>query len=245
MQWRVFGCHSPFPAPGGATPGYLLEAEGYRILIDCGSGVLAKLAEVCPPYRLDAVILSHLHHDHIADFFVLQYAIQTAMRLGWRQAPLPVYAPVQPEKWGNLLAYHDAIQLHPIREGEGYPLGGWEVTFFRTDHGIPCFAARLEGLGRTILYGADSGSRTDWSLMAQEPDLFICEGTFLQRDLPDEPVGHLSVQQAAEAAASIRAKGLLLTHLFPEYDRNEIEEEVKGSYSGRWWLAETGLTLSL
>lgn len=245
MYWRVLGCHSPFPGPGGATPGYLLETEGYRLLVDCGSGVLSKLAEVCPPYRLDAVILSHLHHDHIADFFVLQYAIQTAMRLRRRRTPLPVYAPVHPGKWGNLLAYHDAIQLHPIKEGQGYNLGGWEVTFFRTDHAVPCFAARMKGFGRTILYGADSGPRTEWSRMALAPDLFICEGTFLHRDLPQGPVGHLSVRQAAETAEFIRAKGLLLTHLFPEYDRSEIEEEVRGNYSGRWWLAETGLTLSL
>ena len=81
--------------------------------------------------------------------------------------------------------------------------------------------------------------------MARNPDLFVCEGTFLERDLPENPVGHLSVKQAAEAAERIRARELLLTHLFPEYDRDEIEEEVRGSYSGRWWLAETGLTLSL
>ena len=62
--------------------------------------------------------------------------------------------------------------------------------------------------------------------------MFVCEGTFLQRDLPEEPVGHLSVKQAAEAAERIRAKGLLLTHLFPEYDRDEIEEEVKGKLFG-------------
>ena len=245
MKWRVLGYHSPFPGPGGATPGYLLEAEGRRILIDCGSGVLSKLAQMCPPYRLDAVILSHLHHDHIADFFVLQYAVGTAMRRGWRREPLPVYAPTRPEKWGNLLSYGDAIRLHPIREGEKCILGGWEATFFRTDHAVPCFAVRLEGFGRTILYGADAGPKTDWTRMAREPDLFVCEGTFLERDLPEEPVGHLSVRQAAEAAELLRARGLLLTHLFPEYGRAEIEEEVKGSYSGRWWLAETGLVLPL
>lgn len=245
MKWRVLGCHSPYPGPGGATPGYLLEVEEYRILIDCGSGVLSKLAEVCPPHRLDAVILSHLHHDHIADFFVLQYAIQTAMRLGWRQEPLPVYSPNRPEKWGNLLTYGSAIQLHPIQEGKKYVLGGWEAAFFRTDHSIPCFAARLEGFGRRILYGADSGPETAWEKMAQNPDLFVCEGTFLQRDLPRENIGHLSVMQAGKAAERIRAKRLLLTHLFPGSDRREIEEEAKGSFSGQLWLAETGLTITL
>ncbi|MBI0392649.1 MBL fold metallo-hydrolase [Thermoactinomyces sp. CICC 24226] len=69
MRWTVLGCHSPYPAPGGGTPGYLLEAEGKKILIDCGSGILARLVERIAIEALDAVLLSHLHHDHIVDFF--------------------------------------------------------------------------------------------------------------------------------------------------------------------------------
>ena len=80
MRWTVLGCQSPFPGPGGGTPGYLLEVEEKKILVDCGSGVLSRLGNYLALHELDAVWLSHLHHDHIADFFVLQYAMLTAFR---------------------------------------------------------------------------------------------------------------------------------------------------------------------
>jgi ribonuclease BN (tRNA processing enzyme) len=242
MKWTVLGCHSPYPGPGGATPGYLLEADGKRILIDCGGGVLSQLARWLPPYELDGVILSHLHHDHISDFFILQYAIMTAMRTGKRKDPLQVWAPDQPAGWFAKLRYKDYIQLHMV--GEGMTAGFGEhlqICFHRTDHAIPCYAMVISEGERTILYGADSGPGTDWTRMAEKPDLFVCEATYLHRDLPKQPTGHLSARQAAEAARRIGAKRLLLTHLFPEYDSEEILLEAEEVLGQRCLLAETGL----
>lgn len=245
MKWTVLGYQSPYPGPQGATPGYLLEVEGKRILVDCGSGVLAQLSQYCRPDQLDAVFLSHLHHDHIADFFVLQYSLLTAKRLGRRAKPLPVFAPLTPEKWGRLLPYHEHIQLTEIREGMEVEVESLKVSFYQTDHGVPCFAMVFSCDGIITLYGADAGPKTDWSRMTHRPDLFICEATFLEQDLPKKPLGHLSARQAAEAATRIGAKRLLLTHFFPEYDLQAVAEEGKGSFSGELWLAHCGLVISL
>ena len=46
---------------------YLLEHEGFAVLIDCGNGVLSRLQEFIEPSKLKAIIISHLHSDHCSD----------------------------------------------------------------------------------------------------------------------------------------------------------------------------------
>ncbi len=67
MKVTVIGCCGGFPAANEATSGYLFQSGGYSLLVDCGSAVLSKLFAYVPAEELDAVILSHYHHDHIAD----------------------------------------------------------------------------------------------------------------------------------------------------------------------------------
>lgn len=246
MRFTVLGFHSPFPGAGGATPGYLLEVDGKRILIDCGSGVLAQLAKIMPLYELDAVVISHLHHDHISDFFVLQYAIMTATKLKKRATPLPVWTPAEPANWYAKLSYNQFIEKKLIEEEMTIDLGGHFVfSFYRTDHAIPCYAMKITDGKHTILYGADSGPKTDWAQIAVSPDLFICEASFLHSDLPPAPTGHLSAKQAAQAANSIGAKQLLLTHLYPEYDPAQILQEAKEVFINKCLVASLGLAIEL
>ena len=95
MQLTILGNNGPFPAPNGACSGYLLESDSgdTRVLIDCGPGVLARLMDLGGPAALDAVLLSHLHYDHMSDMLPMQYALQ----FNPRPKPLPVYAPDAPE----------------------------------------------------------------------------------------------------------------------------------------------------
>lgn len=228
MKWTVLGCHSPYPPKDGATPGYLLEANGKKVLIDCGSGVLAKLNSVMGLEELDGVILSHLHHDHISDFFVLQYAVKIHMQMKKRIKKLAVWAPDRPTHWSKRLHYHDLIDVHPLMEGRSFqPIPGITVKGFLTDHAVPCYALTITDGKHTILYGADSGPKTNWKRMVNAPDLFICEATFLHQDLPPQSIGHLSAKQAARAAYEIGAKRLLLTHLFPDYEPLAIKQEAE------------------
>ncbi|MGG5833061.1 MBL fold metallo-hydrolase, partial [Bacillus pumilus] len=60
-------------------------------LVDCGSGVLSKLQQYIDIEELDAVLLSHYHHDHIADIGPLQYAKLVGYHLGKSSGPLPIY----------------------------------------------------------------------------------------------------------------------------------------------------------
>src|SRR5665647_1601729 len=91
MKVTVLGPWGAYPKAGEATAGYLIEYEDEKILIDCGSGVLAQLQKQLKLSELTAVIISHTHFDHIADLGCLQYACLIDMDWRLRLNNLPIY----------------------------------------------------------------------------------------------------------------------------------------------------------
>jgi ribonuclease BN (tRNA processing enzyme) len=249
MRVTVLGCQSPYPGPGGATPGYLIQTDQVSLLLDCGSGVVSQLGKYLPPYALDALILSHYHHDHIADVGVLQYGIMVHQLTGERDKNrmLPIYAPAQPTERAQQVSYRQATMFHPVDESTRLTIGDAELTFLQTDHGNgdPCYAVKLKAGGKTLVYSADSGPATVWNGFAEQADLFICEGTFLRRNRPEPPIGHLSVQEAAEIAQALQCRALMITHLFPAYTTEEVLAEAAAFTHGRCFVAEIGLQIEL
>ena len=67
IQLTVIGFWGAYPGPGEATSGYLLQSEGFNLLVECGSAVLSRLPGHVEPDALDAVLISHYHADHVAD----------------------------------------------------------------------------------------------------------------------------------------------------------------------------------
>ena len=249
MRITVLGYQSPYPGPNGATPGYLVETRAARILLDCGSGVLAQLGNHTPIYHLDALLLSHYHHDHIADVGVLQYGIMVHQLFSQRptEKPLPIYAPAQPIANAQSLPYKQATTFHPVDEKTQMTIGDIQISFLRTDHGEgdPCFAMRLEASGKVLVYGADSGPHTNWKGFADEADLFICEGTYLDHNKPKEPKGHLSVSEAAQLAQELACRSLMITHLYAEYEVEEVKNQAKAYQNGPCHIAQIGLQIEL
>ena len=68
MKITLLGTGSPLPDPNRAGPSTLVQDEGTALLFDCGRGVLMRLAATgVSPLTLSAVLLTHLHRDHITD----------------------------------------------------------------------------------------------------------------------------------------------------------------------------------
>ena len=86
MRITVLGKSPAWQDAGGACSGYLIEADGYCVLLDCGCGVFGKLRRHREYWEVDAVVVSHLHADHILD--LVPYA--SALTYAPRQQPVPV-----------------------------------------------------------------------------------------------------------------------------------------------------------
>ena len=67
MRLTVLGGSGGFPAAGGACSGYLIEHDGFRLLVDPGYAIVPRLLEIVPAEAIDAVVVSHGHPDHVAD----------------------------------------------------------------------------------------------------------------------------------------------------------------------------------
>src|ERR1039458_6161007 len=78
MRLTVIGCAGSFPGPDSPASCYLLEAEGFRLVIDMGNGALGVLQRYAGLFSIDAICLSHLHADHCIDLAAYWVARQFA-----------------------------------------------------------------------------------------------------------------------------------------------------------------------
>src|SRR5690606_19187012 len=138
MKVTVIGCWGGFPAKDGATSSYLFEKDGYSLLVDAGSGALSKLQKYTSVAQLDAVILSHYHHDHVADVGVLQYAKIIEHYVKGAEDVLQIYGHTLDELGLAAVAdeFTEGIASHPQKELEAGP---FRVSVLQTEHPVPCF----------------------------------------------------------------------------------------------------------
>jgi ribonuclease BN (tRNA processing enzyme) len=230
MKLTVLGCNGPYPEPGGACSGYLLQDENTNILLDCGSGVLAQLEKILPPERLTAVILSHLHYDHMSDMLPMIY----------RCPGLKVYLPGEPSQVRQLL--EGAFDLQDISRGGR--IGTLCMQSCPGRHPVPSYAVRIENAaGKGFVYTGDTNTCAALADFAKDCDFLLADGCFSVSQW-QENKPHLSACLAGELAAQARAKALMVTHFTPGYDANLLLQEAKKAYPAACF-AKMGLTVEV
>ena len=219
MQLTVLGCAGSFPGPESACSAYLIEAEGFVLLLDFGSGSLSALQRYADLYRIDAILLSHLHCDHMLD--ACSYVVVRRYAPGGPLAPVPVYAPAgAPERIAAAYSaggepVDDVYTFYGLQPGT-FPIGPFSVTADRVNHPIETYGVRIEHDGRVLAYSSDTAPCEALLRLAQGADLFLCEASYL--DGADNPPGlHLTGREAGEAATKADVGRLLLTHLVPAW----------------------------
>lgn len=241
MRLIVLGHTAPFPAPGRACPGYLVEEGDTRLLLDAGSGVLERMLAHCCYEDLTAAVASHLHFDHISDLFALRYAMDVARRRGCRATPLPIYTPAEPAGLAGLFDYKEATRWVPAVAGETVTVGDLRVRFEAVGHSIPAHAVVVESRSGRLVYSGDCRRGDGIEGAAAGADLFLCEATFQERDRDMAgPTGHLTAAGAAAVAGAAGARRLLLTHIQPHYDRRVSLAEASAAAAVPVELAEEG-----
>jgi ribonuclease BN (tRNA processing enzyme) len=245
MQLTVIGCSGSFPGPDSPASCYLLEAEGFRLVIDMGNGGLGVLQRHAELFGIDAICLSHLHGDHCIDLSSYWVARQYAPN--GTQPPIPVYGPRGTaervagfcgEDVASIRARFEVQELEPrIQE-----IGPFRITTERMNHPVETFGFRIEHAGRTLTYSADTGQTDALVRLAEGADVLLSEASF--RDTDENPPDlHLTARQAGEYATRAAVGQLVLTHLVPWYDRERSLAEAAGSYCGPLSAATSGLVL--
>ena len=224
MKLTVLGNNGPYPLSGGACSSYLLSSDSGRtnVLIDCGTGALAALPAYISFEALDAVILSHLHFDHMSDILPMQYALQFHPR----SAALPVYAPATPAPVRALLN----APCYAPGDIADMQIGEICFSFSPVRHPVESFALRAECDGKAFVYTGDSNETENLDSIAAGCDLLLADAGLSEADWRME-APHLSAAGCGRLAQRCGAKRLLLTHLNPKYTPEQHEAEARAYFS--------------
>lgn len=244
MKLTVIGCWGGYPKANDASSGYLVEYDGFQLLLDCGSGVLSKLQNVIEPEQLDAVVISHYHPDHVADIGVLQHARLIQGFLGKTMSTLPIYGHQLDKTGFETLTYKEITSGNAYNPNEKLVVGPFTIQFLQTAHPVPCFAMRVEVAGKSLVYTADTSYKPELNDFCRNADVLLCECNFY-KDQDGKSAGHMTSYDAGNLAQTAGVRKLILTHL-PHYgDLQQLKVEAGEKYSGYIELASNELVLNI
>lgn len=255
------GTVSPYPKDNKNCPGFLIKYGNRKILLDCGHGA-SSLMKFPEDLNNLSIIISHLHVDHYADLPALIQASLVYKRLGYLNKNLNVYISgkeliYEDNKWGNAhqekkhsIDYqylHNFKNNYPVSiydlDGSSIKIDTINIDLLKVPHPIETYAFRINTPVGDIVYSADTGTDNKLREFAKECDLFICESTFLRGQCRNEN-NHLFAYEAALIAKEANVKKLLLTHFWPEIDKELYVKEAKEIFSNTE-AAEEGKKLIL
>lgn len=228
MEFQVLGYYGGYPTAAAGTSGYLLRSGDTNILLDAGSGVLRELEKVMDPLQLDAVVLSHYHHDHTADVGVLQYLWQ--LKQGPKKEPiLPIYGNTQNPIEFATLTWPGATVGRAYTDTAPVTIGPLTFTFQRTIHPVPAFAMRITeaGTGKVLAFTADTRYYPELADFVQGADVLITDTNFLNDY--QGVAWHMTAGQSGQLAQDAGVKQLIISHLPQEASLTKLQEQAQAA----------------
>jgi ribonuclease BN (tRNA processing enzyme) len=245
MQVTIVGWSGSFPGPQSPASCYLIEADGFRLVLDLGNGAVGALQRHTGLGDVDAICLSHLHGDHCLD--MIGYSVFQNYHPDGPRPRIPVYGPAGTEDrlaralGGESRGMSDAFDFAALAPGT-IEIGPLRVTTGHMDHPVETFGFRIEHAGKSLAYSADTGPTEELVQIAAGADVLLSEASFL--DGPGLPAGlHLTARQAGEHAARAGVGELVLTHLVAWHDPAVSLDQAAAAFAGPTRLASSGLQL--
>lgn len=242
IEVTLLGTGSPIPDAHRAGPSTLVRTGGQAFLVDCGRGVLQRLtAAGAGANTITALLLTHLHSDHIADLgdVIITRWVSTFTP---DPAPLPIIGPPGTAEVveatlkafgfdiGYRIAHHADLTAPPPLKVEEHTAGvvwdvdGVRITAGATDHRPvePTIGFRVDSGGASVVLAGDTVPCTGLDELAAGADALV--HTVIRKDLvelmPLQRIKdildyHSSVEQAAATASRAGVGTLILTHYVP------------------------------
>jgi ribonuclease BN (tRNA processing enzyme) len=257
LRITVLGKSPSWQDAGGACSGYLVQQDGYALLLDCGNGVFSKLRHHVDYVDVDAVLITHLHADHFLDLVPFSYALTYAPRqqpvpvAGWPGTTEParpaLYAPLGAKEmfrqivscWGNEGLVEGAFTMREYQPWDEVTLGPFRVRFCEVPHYTPTFAVEVSNGAGRFTFSADCSPNEELVDFARGTDLLLIEATLPRPERTGER-GHLTPSEAGEHGRRAKAKRLVITHFSDELDPEWADQEATKAFGKPVALAHEG-----
>jgi ribonuclease BN (tRNA processing enzyme) len=260
MEFTVVGSSGSVSGPDSPASSYLVQApykdRTFTLVLDLGPGAFGALYKYLDPSRVDAFGFSHLHPDHCFDLCAYFIAARYSPTAPWPAQP--VYGPpgtaerigrayevVQPDgggETGTAISEH----FHYRDWAESQSIGPFLVRTAEVEHPVKAYAIRVEetgGAAGSLVYSGDTGPSEALNELASGVDMLVAEAAFLEGR--NAPGVHLTGRQAAETAQRAAVGALVLTHIPPWHDRDEVKAQALPHYAGPIALAVPGASWSI
>lgn len=228
----MLGVNGPYPSAGGACSSYLVTSDSGKtnVVLDLGSGSLGKLTkELGDLHKLDALIFSHLHYDHMSDALPLMYALDFTDIVS-----LKTICPDTPAQVRKLLV--GKLDCYPPQD---LTVGEMKIEFIPVKHPVETYAVKIVCDGSTLVYTGDTNECELLPLFASGCDVLLADCGLSDADYTKSKP-HLSPVTCAQLAKDCFAKQLILTHLSPRYDAEALLDACVSVFPYAA-LAESGL----
>ena len=250
MRVTTIGSGTGSPSATRVSSAHLVTAGNARILFDCGSGAVHRMAACGIDWMsITHLAITHFHPDHVSDIPTLFYA--------WRYGTLPFRTEpvtlIGPPGFRDFFARFDtvfgksllkldfAVELHELEPESALELAsGVVLESRRVPHSVESVAYSISAGGRRIVYTGDTAFDAALAEWAARCDLLLMECS-----LPEELAvpTHMTPQQCAEFAAIARPEALALTHFYPPVDRMDVAAIIAARYDGPVYLTYDGWTI--
>ena len=252
MRLTTVGTGTVSPSASRVCAGHLVDAGGASILMDCGSGVVHRLARAGIDWMaITHVAITHFHADHLSDLAFLIFTWRYGAERP-RSTPVSIVGPPGLDAlltrfgaafgaWVREPGYE--VRVEEVAPGESLELAdGVRLTAFKVPHTDESVAYDLVHAGRRMVYTGDTGFDEGLGRWAAGCDLLLAECS-----LPDdrEMAIHLTPRRCGELAALARPGTLVLTHFYPPVEQVDIRAIVREQFDGRVVLAEDGWAMEI
>ena len=229
------GTVSPYPKVNTNCPGFLVEYNDKKILLDCGNGI-TKLLKLPEDLNNLYVFISHYHKDHFGDLGAIQYASYVFNNLGKLNKKIKVFIPKNDFAYNRLSIVENKesfCEYYDIDNGTTIHIDDLTVTFEDNhSHTIESYMIKLQNDEFKVVYTSDIGTTNKEQLerFCQNADLIICESSFLRKHNSNSQT-HMTAYAAGTLAKNANAKQLLLTHFWPDEPKSLYVEEAKETFT--------------
>jgi ribonuclease BN (tRNA processing enzyme) len=249
MKITLLGTGNPIPNTRRSGPSQLVAIDGNFLLIDCGSGVMARLLQAgVDPTLIRYLFLTHHHYDHNIDYAHFVLATWT-MR---RKHRLEVYGPRETARISKLLFDKVfktdiearnfirvkgrnpdvAVDAQDVDSGFVLRKRNWRLTAFKVDHPQVkhTLGLRLDSRGKSVVFSADTAPCPELINRARGADLLVHE--VMDSPRPELHIGHTRPEELGVVASQAGVKRLVLTHLYADSNMRKIIAAIKKTYAG-------------